>query len=368
MSRPTTFSALPPRLLTGLLLTLLLMVALATACQPVTQQPARDAETPTLIVATHGAFAASEAVLKQFEQENNVKLQMLALGDVGEGVNKLILGKDTPVADVYYGVDNTFLSRAIKGDIFEPYASPALANIPDDLKLDPENRLLPVDSGFVNLNADKQWFADKGIPVPQTLEELTQPAYKGLLVVENPATSSPGLAFLLATIHHFGEDGYLDFWQALRANEVLVTDGWSEAYFTHFTVGSGGTGDRPLVVSYTTSPPADVVFATDGRSEPANVNINPAGGVFRQIEFVGILKGTKQRALAEKWVDFMLSQPFQEDIPLQMYVYPAVQDTVLPELFTKFAEKPSDPAIVDAAVIDANREQWIEAWTNAVLR
>ncbi|MCX6047745.1 MAG: thiamine ABC transporter substrate-binding protein [Chloroflexi bacterium] len=149
---------------------------------------------------------------------------------------------------------------------------------------------------------------------------------------------------------------------------MLVTNGWSEAYNDHFTVGSGGSGDRPLVVSYTSSPPADVVYATDGRKEPASVNINPPGGVFRQIEFVGILKGTKQPELAQKWVDFMLSKPFQEDMPLQMYVYPALTGAALPELFTKFAEIPSDPAQMDPALIDAHREQWIEAWTNAVLR
>jgi len=178
----------------------------------------------------------------------------------------------------------------------------------------------------------------------------------------------PGLAFLLATVSHFGEDGYLDFWQALRENDVLITNGWSEAYFDHFTVGSGGSGDRPLVVSYSTSPPADVLFASDGRTEPASVNLNLDGAVFRQIEFVGILQGTEQEELAQKFIDFTLSQPFQADVPLQMFVYPAVPETPLPELFTQFAERPTVASQIDAAAIDANREQWIEAWTNVMLR
>ena len=354
---------------------LLLLGLLATvACQPVTPTTTPAAtqsageEPATLVLASHDSFNVSEEVLAQFEAENNAKVQLLALGDAGEALNKVILSKDAPLADLFFGVDNTFLSRALAGDVFAPYASPQLAQIPDELELDPEHRLLPVDVGYINLNADAAYFTENNLPMPQTLEDLTNPAYKGLLVVMNPATSSPGLAFLLATINHFGEGGYLDFWQGLRANDVLITNGWSEAYFDHFTVGSGGSGDRPLVVSYTTSPPADVLYATDGRKEPASVNLNLEGGVFRQIEFVGVLKGAQNPELAQKFIDFMLSQSFQADMPLQMFVYPAVPETPLPDLFTQFAEQPTVASQLDAAAIDANREQWIEAWTNAMLR
>ncbi|HRW48893.1 MAG TPA: thiamine ABC transporter substrate-binding protein, partial [Caldilinea sp.] len=220
---------------------LLIAAVLLSACQAVATDSAPAAAQPaTLTVATHDSFAIGEEVLRQFETEHNARVQILTLGDAGEALNKIILSKDAPLADLFFGVDNTFLSRALDSGAFVPYASPLLERIPDDLELDPDHRLLPVDYGFVNLNADRAWFADAGVPLPQTLEDLTVPAYKGLLVVQNPATSSPGLAFLLTTIAHFGEEGYLDYWQALRENDVLVSDGWSEAYFEHFTVGSGG--------------------------------------------------------------------------------------------------------------------------------
>lgn len=326
------------------------------------------AERPTLILASHDSFNASEEVIQRFEEENDVTLQFLQLGDAGEALNKLILSKDAPLADLFFGVDNTFLSRALDADIFQPYAPSALEQVPDALKLDPENRLVPVDVGYVNLNADSAWFTEQNIPLPTTLDDLTLPDYQGLLVVENPATSSPGLAFLLATISYFGEEDYLDFWQALRDNDVLVANGWSEAYYEHFTVGSGGSGDRPIVVSYTTSPPADVLFASDGRTEPASVNINPDGAVFQQIEFVGILQGTEQLLLAQKFVDYMLSESFQADLPLQMFVYPSVPETPLPELFDQFATRPTAPAAVEPSAIEENRERWIEAWTEVMLR
>lgn len=352
-----------------------LLLALLSACQTVALDPKSDAtsgadsgEPTTLVVGSHDSFAVSEEVLAEFEETNNVTLQFLELGDAGEALNKIILSKNAPLADVFYGVDNTFLSRALNAEIFMPYESPMLANVPDDLKLDPNNTLLPMNFGFVNLNADKGWFAERGLDIPTTLDDLTDPAYAGTLVVMNPATSSPGLAFLITTVAYFGEDGYLDFWQSLADNDVLITSGWSEAYFEHYTVGSGDDSVRPMVVTYASSPPADVLYASDGRTEPASVNISPSGATFRQIEFAGILKGTEQPELAQKFIDFMMDTTFQEDIPLQMLVYPANVNAQLPEIFAQFAEPPADPAVVDPADIETNRETWINAWTELMLR
>jgi thiamine transport system substrate-binding protein len=180
------------------------------------------------------------------------------------------------------------------------------------------------------------------LPVPVTLEDLAKPEYKGLLVVENPATSSPGLAFLLATIKHFGATGFLDYWKSLRANGVVVVDGWETAYYTNFS-GSSGHGPQALVVSYASSPAAEVVFATSPLTDSPIGSILGPGTCFRQIEFVGILKGTRHLALAKKFVDFMLGQQFQEDMPLQMYVYPVNTVAKLPDVFVKYAQI-RDPA------------------------
>ena len=352
---------------TLLILSTIAAVLLA-ACQSVAPNTAEQSGKTVITLAAHDSFSIGDEVLSKFEEDHGVELRVLTLGDAGEALNKIILSKDAPLADLFYGVDNTFLSRALVEDIFVPYESPALSSIPDDLKLDDQFRLTPVDFGYVNINADKAWFEDAGIPLPQTLEDLVKPEYRDLFVVENPATSSPGLAFLLTTVAHFGEDGYLDYWQALQDNGVLVTSGWSEAYYEHFTVGSGGTGDRPLVVSYSTSPPADVVYASDGRSEPASVNVSPDDGTFRQVEFVGVLKGASQPELAQAFVDYMLSTDFQEDIPLNMFVYPANQDAVLPEVFVQFGQTPTSPVDISPDAIEASRETWINAWTDLMMR
>jgi thiamine transport system substrate-binding protein len=317
---------------------------------------------------THDSFSVSEDVLKEFEQQANVTVQVLKSGDAGGALNKAILSKSSPLADVFFGVDNTFLSRALKADVFEPYAAPALASIPDQFKLDPTNALLPIDYGYVNINYDKEYLAKNKLAVPTKLEDLTQPEWKGKLVVENPATSSPGLAFMLATVAHFGTDGnytWLDYWRDLRKNDVLVSDSWNDAYYTHFS-GSSGKGPRPLVVSYATSPAAELVFSETKPAEPPTGNL--LAGSFLQVEFAGILKGTRQRALAEKLIDFMLGKRFQEDVPLQMFVYPVLPDAVQPDVFKQFAQVPEQPLGLPPDQIDQKREEWLDAWTKAVLR
>ncbi len=319
----------------------------------------------TLTVMTHDSFAISEDVIAAFEQANRVDVVFLPSGDAGEALNKAILSKNAPLADLFYGVDNTFLSRALEEDIFEPYQSPLLAAIPDEFELDPSHRALPVDFGDVCINYDKAWFAERGLPVPATLDDLLKPEYAGLLVVENPATSSPGLAFLLATIAKYGDPGYLDFWAALRDNGVTVVDGWNTAYYTNFSASSGH-GPQPLVVSYASSPAAEFIFADPPVEESPTASILGPGACYRQIEFVGILSGTRNRALAEKFVDYMLDVTFQEDIPLQMFVYPVNASATLPPEFVRWAQVPEQPASLDPALVAAHRDEWIARWTETV--
>jgi thiamine transport system substrate-binding protein len=318
----------------------------------------------TLTLVTHDSFDVSEDVLAGFTDETGIEVTIAPTGDAGSMVNQAILTKDDPLGDVLFGVDNTFLSRALDEDLFLPYESPLLTSVSDDLLVDDEHRVTPIDRGDVCLNHDVAWFDDHpDVPVPTDLADLTDPAYDGLLTVMNPATSSPGLAFLLATVERFGEDGYLDFWADLRDNDVLVTEGWSESYYADFTAHGG---DRPLIVSYASSPPAEVYFA-DGEVDEAPTGVIEAS-CFRQIEFAGILRGTEHEEAAQRLVDFLLDVPFQEDLPLTMFVFPVNEDAELPEVFVEHAVVPADPLELDPDVIGEGREGWIEDWTATVLR
>lgn len=358
----------------------ILVVLLVAGCAAETPTPspsptpeAEVEETPvdqpqTLQVMTHSSFDISEEVVQAFESEHNAQVQFLDAGDTGQMLSQAILSKDDPQADVLYGLDNTFLSRALNEDIFEPYEAESLANVPDEFELDPEHRVSPVDFGDVCLNYDKAALEEADVEPPTSLEDLTQPEYEGMTVVENPASSSPGLAFLLTTIDTLGEDGYLDYWAKLSENGLLVVDDWSTAYYGEFSGATGSEGTRPIVVSYATSPAAEVYFSEGALETPPTDAVTAPGTCFRQIEFVGVLRNAENPELGRAFVEFALSETFQEDIPLHMWVYPTHAGAELPQVFQDFAVKAEEPASLPAEAIEENRREWIDAWTEVVLR
>jgi len=341
---------------------------------------ARWAGAQNLTVLTHDSFALPEDLVAGFTAATGIEVVFLAAGDAGEVVNRAILTKARPLADLLYGIDDSLLERARGEDIFESYVSSELTRVPPGLRLD--GLVTPVDVGYVVPNVDTSWFAQRGIGLPATLEELADPRYAGLTAVQNPASSSPGLAFLLATIARFGDaeagvggssgtpSGYadwLDFWAALRDNDVLVTDGWTDAYYTAFTRYGG---DRPVVVSYLTSPAAEVIFAETPVTVPPTANLECAGCAYRQVEAIGILRGTKNREAAERFVDFMLSRQVQEALPLVMFVHPVVEDASLPPEFVEHAtlEEGVLAPTLPATVVQANQRRWLAQWTAVVLQ
>jgi thiamine transport system substrate-binding protein len=328
--------------------------------------PSVAAPKPTTItLVTHDAFAVSKPVLRAFERQSGITVKILQAGDAGAALNQVILTKSNPIGDAFFGVDNTFLTRALDAGVFAKYAPAALKTVPAEYQLDASHRLTPIDHGDVCINYDKVWFAQHQLAVPKTLGDLTKPAYKGRLVVENPATSSPGLAFQLATIARYGQGGWRAYWSKLRANGVKVDDSWDSAYDGDFSQGANH-GTYPLVVSYASSPPAAVYYTKpQPKTSPIGTMLDSC---FRQVEFAGVLKGSAHTAAARKLVDFMLSTRFQEDIPLQMFVFPAREGTKLPTLFSKFAQVAPKPLSLPTGDIGAHRDTWIEQWTDTVLR
>jgi thiamine transport system substrate-binding protein len=347
------------RLLTFSLVVTLAVVALA-ACSS-----SGGGTDKTLTLVTHDSFAASKPVLRAFTKETGWKVRVLKNGDAGAALNQVILTKDAPLGDAFFGVDNTFLTRALRAKVFDVYRPKALASVTPSLRLDPTGHATPVDNGDVCVNWDKKYYASRSEAPPATLDDLTKPAYKDQLVVENPATSSTGLAFVAATVAKYG-DGWLDYWDRLRANGVRVVDGWEQAYNGEFSGAAGSKGTRPLVVSYASSPPAEVYFA-DPQPTSAPTGSMPAT-CFRQVEFVGVLHGAAHPDAARKLVDFMLTRTFQADVPLQMFVYPSVTGTPLPAVFTKFSTVAADPLTLTPAQIGRDRTTWIQQWTAHVLR
>ncbi|MEI6742632.1 MAG: thiamine ABC transporter substrate-binding protein [bacterium] len=327
----------------------------------------KEQATKKLTLLAYDSFLPTEGIFDEFTKETGISVEVILGGDTGQLISKAILTSGNPEGDVLWGVDNTFLTRAIKGEIFAPYTSPLTKDMAADVVelTQPEGVVTPVDTGDVCINYDKKWFSQRNIVPPQSLEDLALPAYKDLLVVQNPASSSPGLAFLLSTIAAFGEDDWQSYWKKLRTNGVKVVDGWTEAYTIEFS-GSSGKGTRPLVVSYASSPPAEVVYSDPPVSEPPTAVIDTT--CFHQVEFAGILRGSKNDKAAQLLIDYLADTTFQSDLPLTLFVNPVNKNVALPDVFTSFAAQPEKPYTMDPAAIEKNRVTWVDTWSSIALR
>jgi thiamine transport system substrate-binding protein len=223
-----------------------------------------------------------------------------------------------------------------------------------------ENKLIDgslseVTYSDVCFNYDRVWFDTKNLTPPTSWRDLTLPAYEGLTVVSNPLTSSPGLAFLATTVAAFGEDGFEAFWQQLKDIDVKIATGWEEAYFTEFS-GSAGKGNYPVVLSYSSSPAAEI------REDGISQTVPLLDECFRQIEYVGILQGASNPAGAKELVEFLLSVSFQSTIPGLMYVYPVNPDAVVPAEWAEFGP-PAISTIGEELNIANNRVSWQDKWS-----
>ncbi|MFE6945564.1 thiamine ABC transporter substrate-binding protein [Streptomyces chartreusis] len=329
-----------------------------------------DAGRKTVTLVSHNSWAVSKGVLAAFEKQSGYKVKVLEDGDAGQAVNKAILTKDNPQGDVFFGVDNTLLSRALDNDLFQSYEAKGSDLILPEFRVDQDkHRVTPVDTGDICVNYDKAYFSEHKLTPPTSYDDLIKPEYKDLLVTENASTSSPGLGFLLGTAAKYGDDGWQDYWKKLKANGVKVVDGWEQAYNEEFSGSAGGKkakADRPLVVSYASSPPAEVIYADP---KPTSAPTGVADGTcFRQVEYAGLLSNAKNTEGGKALLDFLLTKEFQDDMPLNMFVYPVREAAQVPAEFTKYGPRAKNPETMDPAKIADNRDDWVKSWTSLVLK
>ncbi|MEU6404383.1 thiamine ABC transporter substrate-binding protein [Streptomyces sp. NPDC046985] len=328
------------------------------------------ADSTTVTLVSHDSWAASKSVIAAFEKSSGYTVKVLKDGDAGQAVNKAILTKDDPQGDVFFGVDNTLLSRALDNGLFQPYRAKDADLVQPQYRVDEaRRRVTPIDTGDICVNYDKKYFADHRLAPPASFADLLKPQYKNLLVTENAAASSPGLGFLLGTAARYGDGGWQGYWKKLKANGVKVVDGWEQAYDQEFSGSAGGRkagGDRPLVVSYASSPPAEVVYA-DPRPKTAPTGV-AYGTCFRQVEYAGLLSNAKDSRGGKAFLDFLLTRRFQEDMPLNMFVYPVRQGAQTPKEFTAYGPQAKDPETLAPDRIAAHRDQWVKSWTSLVLK
>jgi len=343
-------------------------VLLVTACAGTTPADPNPTLTgpSTVRLITHDSFAVSEALIADLKAKTGITLEIVTGGDAGQVVAGAILSAGAPTGDVLFGIDNSLIAKAIDAGVFESFVAPNLGNVLPTLRDDTaEDKITPIDYGDVCINMDEAWFAQNDIEMPRSLNDLKKPEYKDLLVVQDPATSSPGQAFMLATISRYGDD-WQGYWQELRDNGVKVVGSWSEAYEGSYTAG-GGNGDRPLVVSYATSPPAEIVYAADPKPvKPYSVVMTD--GCYRQVEYAGVLAGTSNTAGARTVINWLLSPAVQADIPLTMFVFPALAGVIPPKVFVEFAAPVKEPLQIPSREVAEKQAQWLDEWDKVMGR
>lgn len=337
---------------------LLAALAIASSLAPATGL-AQGAE---LRVITHNSFSLPKPLLAQFEAQAGVRLAIVKAGDAGEMLNKLILTRAQPIADVVFGLDNASIAKAARAGVIDAYTGPAATRA---AVAELGFGAVPVDYGYVTLNIDLAWFARQSLAAPASLEDLTRPDYRKLVVVQNPATSSPGFAFLASTIAAFGEDAAFDWWKRLRDNEVKVAKGWSEAYYTDFT-RNGGT--RPIVVSYASSPAAEVFYSKTPLADAPTRSLSLRGAVFRQVEAVALVKGGAQREAAGQFIEFLRSAAVQEGLQTSMWMLPVEPAAVRADVMRRFAPEPDRFDNPTPDQLSDRAADWVQRWTRVVLR
>lgn len=325
----------------------------APAAQEATQEVAEN-----IVVLSHDSFEFPKELLDKFEKENGIKVTIHAVGDGGTLANTLVLAKDAPEGDVVYGVDNTVSYRLVGQNIIE---NASITSPDTTLDYTAEPGLVPIDHGDVCVNLDKEWFTAHNLAYPATFEDLAKPEYKDKLVAMNPATSTPGMAFMLATINHFGEDGWIDYWKSLKDNGVKVTEGWSDAFNVDYSSGEG-KGSYPMMVSYGSSP---AYFVNEAKTDTTNAAL-PAT-CYRQVEYAGVLKGSQHMNASKKFIEFMLTPEVQEAISGFTYMYPASKDAKAPEDLVKFGPLSPAPVMIPADKVAQHAEEWLKAWQGAVI-
>jgi thiamine transport system substrate-binding protein len=315
----------------------------------------------TLVVYTYDSFVSwgPAGELKEvFEARYDCNLEFVTAGGGKATLSRLLAEREAggTDADLFMAEVND-VPRVATYDLFLLVTVediPNIAFVPQDLLLAQTAGLIPYEYGYITLTYDSQVLSEEDLP--ERLEELADPRYKGMLVCEDPRTSSTGFSFLLWTIARFGEEGYLDFWRSLDPTLLTITQGWSEAWtlLTH--------GEAPIVVSFSTDTAYGAMYEDSLRYRA----FAPGGEGYRTVYGVGIVRETDHPELAKGFIDLLLSKEIQELLPRTEIMFPANEMAELPEEYQEHAVIPSDPLMLPLEIVGARMDNWLHDWARVI--
>ncbi len=305
-----------------------------------------DARAKEVVVYTYDSFCGEwgpgAAIAKKFEEKTGLKVNYVDCGDGVEVLSRAILEKKSTVADVILGLDNNLALKAENAGILAEYEPEGSENIPAELKnaLGGKNLLTPFDYAPFAIMFDTK----SNVPAPECLDDLTKPIYEKKLILMNPRTSTPGLGFVAWTYVVKG-DALADYWKALKPNILTMSPGWSAGY------GLFTNGEAPLVSSYTTSAAYHYEYDKTDRYQALIFS----DGHVLQVEGAGIARNAPNSKGAKLFMDFLVSEEAQNELPLTQWMLPANKNIKLPQSYIDGTPAPQkylsyDPAKLSAAV------------------
>ena len=305
-----------------------------------------------LTVYTYDSFVSEwgpgPIIEKIFEEKHNADVEFVAVDSAATLLNKVILEGDTSKADIVLGLDMNLFDLAEQSELFTTHNINDINNLINlPLKWE-SNKFVPYNYGYFSFVYNE---ANLETP-PKSMDELIN-STNARIVIQDPRTSTPGLGLLTWMKALYGDKAG-DEWKKLNKKIISVTKGWTDAYYNFFMAG-----EADMVLSYTTSPAAHIMF--EERYDILATTFEE--GNYITIEFAGILNNSQNKDLANKFLNFMLSEEFQSVIPSTNIMYPVTNIKDLPEAFDKL----NVPNFIqmDPKEINKNKEKWIDEWLNA---
>lgn len=330
----------------------------------------------TLKILTYDIAAFSDDMLTNFTEQTGFAVELVYTDDAGGILEIMLQTQGSPQVDLAVGLDNTYLQTALDFCLLTVNNVDTSNVDPNVMALYDGPKAVPFDQGHVCLNYDESVVDGENLTEPQTLWNLTESQWTDKTVFPSPLTSSPGRAFMVATIDYFENDldpntTAFDWWKAMADNGATFTSGWTEAYEIHYSGGYGAwvdghLGDAAMTVSYCHSPGVEAYY---GGNWTSSTSLVLPRATFHQVEYGGLVNGGGNQEAANAFLTFLLSEDINRNMPENNLMQSVLNNATWPEEegYRYHTDLPTLNANITTERIGQEMDDWLMAWTNATV-
>ncbi len=331
-------------------------------------------EPPVVRILTYDITGFSDEMLSTFTNQTGFEIELVKADDAGGILEQLLQTQDAPQVDLAIGLDNTYLQTALDAELLQEHSTDVSGL--SSAALEPYNGpfAVPFDRGDVCLNYDESRVDGENLSVPTSLWDLTEPEWDGLAAFPSPLTSSPGRAFMTATVDYFENDDNgttdaFDWWEAMAENGAIFTSGWTEAYEIHYSGGygewvEGHIGDAAMTVSYCHSPGVEAYYSSNWTK---STSLTLPRATFHQVEYAAVVAGASEIDGANAFLAYLLSEDVNRNMPENNLMQSVLVDATWPETdgYAHHTDTPELNAEITTQRIGQDMDGWLSSWQDA---